>query len=265
LLSETRRNAGTVMKTVTEQTQPRTRAPATCVLNPFQDAPADVTQQREYLHQNTDVSGDAATQIATRAARVGISVERGIVRKLDAYLQLLARWNRRINLTALNVDPPTDDSIDRLLIEPLVAASRIEPSDRVAIDAGSGGGSPALPMKIAAPALRLVLVESRGKKCAFLREAVRHLELPGVSVENCRVEDLAKRSEFQGVADLVTMRAVAASHELRGSICALLRPGGRLFWFGGRPDVHFPEGFRSAAPQIVATPPNDQLLIVTLA
>lgn len=188
-----------------------------------------------------------------------------MARKLDAYLQVLARWNRRINLTALNVDPPTDDAIDRLLVEPLVAAARIEASDRLAIDLGSGGGSPGLPMKIAAPALRMVLVESRGKKCAFLREAVRDLELPGVSVENCRAEDLAKRSEFQGVADLVTMRAVAPSHELGGSISALLRPGGRLFWFGGRPDVLFPEGIRPAARQIVATTPNDQFIIVTLA
>ena len=179
-------------------------------------------------------------------------------------MQLLARWNRRVNLTALNVDPPTDDAIDRLLIEPLVAAALIEAADRLAIDVGSGGGSPALPMKIAAPALRMVLVESRGKKCAFLREAVRHLELPDIAVENGRIEGLAQRSEFQGAADLVTMRAVAPSDELWGSMRVLVKPGGRLFWFGGRPDTAFPNGIGSVRQQIVATPPNNQVLIVTL-
>jgi 16S rRNA (guanine527-N7)-methyltransferase len=207
---------------------------------------------------------EPAARIADRASRVGIPIETVVSRQLAEYLQLLARWNRRINLTALKVDPPTDEAIDRLLIEPLVAAGRIEPSDRLAVDVGSGGGSPALPMKIAAPELRMVLVESRVKKCAFLREAVRHLALTHVTVENERVEDLATRSEFQGAADLVTMRAVAPNHELWGSMRVLLKPGGRLFWFGGRPDTAFPNGIGSVTQQIVATPPNNQVLIVTV-
>ncbi|HEX7780099.1 MAG TPA: 16S rRNA (guanine(527)-N(7))-methyltransferase RsmG [Vicinamibacterales bacterium] len=211
------------------------------------------------------MSDEAATRIVTRAARAGISVAPETAGKLDTYLRLLARWNRRINLTALNVDPPTDEAIDRLLIEPLVAAGRIEPSERLAVDVGSGGGSPALPMKIAAPALRMVLVESRVRKCAFLREAVRRLELTDVSVENDRVEDLAAGSALRGAADLVTVRAVAPSDELWGSIRVLLKPGGRLFWFGGRPDAPFPSGMGSVTQQMVATPPNNQMLIVRLA
>ena len=93
---------------------------------------------------------------------------------------------------------------------------------------------------------------------------MRHLGLTDVSVANERVEDLATRSELQGAADLVTMRAVSPSRELWGSIRVLLKPGGRLFWFGGRPDEPFPNGLE-VAHQILATPPNNQVLIVTLA
>jgi 16S rRNA (guanine527-N7)-methyltransferase len=135
--------------------------------------------------------------------------------------------------------------------------------DRLAIDVGSGGGSPAIPMKIAAPALRMVLVESRVRKCAFLREAVRELRLTAVEVENERLETLAARSDFREAADLVSIRAVALSDELWGSIRPLVRHGGRVFWFGGRTDT-LPELIRDAISEAIPTPPSSQLLILRL-
>ena len=187
-----------------------------------------------------------------------------LAERLDTYLQLLAKWNKSINLTSLDVDPPTDDAIDRLLIEPLVAATRVLTSDRLAIDIGSGGGSPAIPIKIVAPALRMILVESRTKKASFLREAVRHLELAEVEVANERLEELATRGDLQGAADVLTLRAVTATHALWTSMSALLAPAGRVFWFGGTLDsaeVRLAESLRGMTPDVMRTPPNSQLLI----
>jgi 16S rRNA (guanine527-N7)-methyltransferase len=151
---------------------------------------------------------------------------------LEAYLGLLGRWNHKINLTALPVDPPTDEAVDRLIIEPLVAARHVGRADRLAIDIGSGGGSPAIPLKLAVPALRMVLVEVKVRKSAFLREVIRELKLTGVEVENHRYEELLPRVDLHEAADLVTVRAVRADVRLWRGIQAFLRPGGRVFWFG---------------------------------
>lgn len=204
---------------------------------------------------------DLTTRIAERSSLAGVKVSPETIQKLHAYIELLARWNRRINLTALAVDPPTDEAIDRLLVEPLVAAGRIRPDDRLVVDVGSGGGSPAIPLKLAAGHLRMVMVESRTRKSAFLREAVRELELPYVEVANCRLEELAARAELRGAVDLVTMRGVGPSDGLWAEIRALLAPAGRVFWFGGVPTgTGYPASLRTL--QAVPTPPASQLLIL---
>jgi 16S rRNA (guanine527-N7)-methyltransferase len=159
-------------------------------------------------------------------------VSPGEVAQLGDYIGLLTKWNKSINLTALSVDPLTDEAIDRLLVEPLVAARRIHPTDALLIDIGSGGGSPAVPLKIAAPWLRLVMVEVKVRKSAFLREVVRHLGLTDTVVENRRFEELLSSPDLFEAADIVSLRAVRADRKLWRGLQALLKPGGRLFWFG---------------------------------
>ena len=202
---------------------------------------------------------ELATRITERSALAGVALPPDILSKLHAYVELLARWNRRINLTAFNLDPPSDDAIDRLLIEPLVAAKYVDASDRLAVDVGSGGGSPAIPIKLAAGQLRMVMVESRARKSAFLREAARALELADVEVANCRLEELAGRAALRGTVDLVTIRAVGPSDDLWSDIRGLLRPGGRVFWFGPA-ETNGPAGMRTV--EIVATPPGSRVAIL---
>ena len=138
----------------------------------------------------------------------------------------MAKWNGTINLTSLTVDPATDESIDKLIVEPVVAAKHVKPSDELLIDLGSGGGSPAIPLKIAAPWLRVTMVESKGRKAAFLRDACRQLELTGTEVENIRFEELAGRPSFSQ-SDLVSVRAVRADRSLWDLVLAMLKLGGR--------------------------------------
>lgn len=177
-------------------------------------------------------AGDLPARIAARAALVGASVAADEGAALATYLELLGRWNRKINLTALVVDPPSDEAIDRLMIEPLVAATHAAPGDRLAIDIGSGGGSPAVPLKLAMPSCRFVLVESKTRKSAFLREVGRALHLTDYAIENRRFEELSSRMDLRGQADLVTLRAVRIDAALLTMIRVVLKPGGRVWCFG---------------------------------
>ena len=173
-------------------------------------------------------------RIVRRAARAGLEVDQPLLQALTAYVGLLLRWNRRINLTALTDD---DRGIDRLIIEPLVAAQRLPAPGPSITDIGSGGGSPAVPMKLAAPAARLRMVESRTRKVAFLREVVRQLDLGGTVVEACRYEELTARGTVFEGADVVTARAVRMESRTLKRILPLVKPGGAVFLFRTRADI----------------------------
>ena len=138
-----------------------------------------------------------------------------------------------MNLTALPLHPPTDETFDRLFVEPVVAAGHLKPpnSDEAPvewIDLGSGGGSPAIPLKAVRPSWTLTMVEAKGRKPAFLREAVRTLELQNTAVENVRFEELETRS----TADIVTVRAVKLDSSFGDTARNLLKHNGMLAVFG---------------------------------
>jgi len=151
---------------------------------------------------------------------------------LELYFDLLQRWNRTINLTALPLEPATADTIDRLFIEPLVAAQFLATSSPVWFDLGSGNGSPAIPMKTALPGVDLTMVESRSRRAAFLSEVVRALQLDHSRVENLRFEELPSN---EGSIDLITVRAVRLGSALETAARRLLRRGGWLAIFGPAP------------------------------
>jgi 16S rRNA (guanine527-N7)-methyltransferase len=131
--------------------------------------------------------------------------------------------------------PPggTDEAVDRLLVEPVVAAQHVAPEARTALDVGSGGGSPAIPLKLTVPALTLRMVESKTRKAVFLREALRDLGLRDATVETSRFEELLARPELHEALDLVTIRAVRVEPRTLVTLQAFLRPGGDLFLFRG--------------------------------
>ena len=178
-----------------------------------------------------------------RADAADISIAPAVQEKLVQYFNLLARWNQRINLTSLPLDPPTVQAVDRLFIEPLLATTLLRPNIGMWFDLGSGGGSPAIPIQVAHPASRLVLVESRERKAAFLREVIRDLSLAGSDVEVTRIEQLASEPRNVGAADLVTVRAVRLEPSMIGWIQALLRFGGQAILFGADASIsHLPRG-----------------------
>jgi 16S rRNA (guanine527-N7)-methyltransferase len=171
-------------------------------------------------------------RLARRTRRAKAPIALNMLDSLEAYFRLLALWNAKINLTALPLDIPTDETFDRLLVEPLAAAKQVPThTPSVWFDLGSGGGSPAIPLKIARPALRLTMIESKERKSAFLREAVRALGLTDASVETERFEATAEKLALSGTADIVTVRAVKADAELFETAGRMLKDGGRLLLF----------------------------------
>jgi 16S rRNA (guanine527-N7)-methyltransferase len=174
---------------------------------------------------------DTCRRIAEGALRFGVDLEAEQLASLDAYLQLLDKWNRTINLTALPLEPPTDETLDRLILEPLAASRAIPSGAGRWFDLGTGGGSPAIPLKILRPDLELKMVDSKERKGAFLREVVRTLQLPAAFVEVSRIEEFAGSN--RETANLVTVRAVRGDEAFFQAAARLLVSGGLLLWFGG--------------------------------
>jgi 16S rRNA (guanine527-N7)-methyltransferase len=169
-----------------------------------------------------------------RARRAGVDLTPDLAVALERYYALLAKWTAKINLTSFDMEATgQDEAVDRLLIEPLIAARHVAPEATSMIDIGSGGGSPAIPLALATPRLQMRMVESKTRKAVFLREALRELDLARAQVETSRFEELLARPELHEGLDLLTIRAVRVEPRTLMSLQAFLKPGGQMFLFRG--------------------------------
>jgi len=157
--------------------------------------------------------------ILERLERLGLPVSDEEAERLAAFLDLLRRWNRVHNLTAI-VEP--EEMIRRHLAESLAMRGHLR-GLRIA-DVGSGAGLPGVPLAIVEPGRHFTLIESRAKRAHFLSHAKGVLALGNVDVEHTRVEDLRDRAPFA----TVLARAVAPLPELVGLTGHLLEDDGRL-------------------------------------
>ena len=110
-----------------------------------------------------------------------------LAERLEAYYRLLSNWNTRINLTGLNLAEVSPEALDRLLIEPLVAARHV-PLSAAHVGRWKRGRLSGHSVALAVPRLQTVLVESKTRKSVFLRETVRALDLTSASVVTARFE-----------------------------------------------------------------------------
>lgn len=138
--------------------------------------------------------------------------------RFEAYLELLLRWNGRINLTAIR-DP--EGILSRHFVESIACARALPSGMHSLLDLGSGAGFPGLPIALCHPGLSVILAESQTKKAAFLQEAVRTLGL-STQVHSGRAEAL--KVQF----DCVTLRAVDRMELATRTAASLVRPGGWL-------------------------------------
>ena len=195
---------------------------------------------------------DFRTRLISRASKAGLFLGDDLVVGLAAYYELLSRWNRKINLTAL--DNP-DEAIDRLLLEPVAAARHFPEPGGSIMDIGSGGGSPAIPMKLVVRSALLTMVEVKARKSAFLREAVRTLKLEKTTVETSRYEELLARPEMHEQYAVLSLRALRVEVRTLLTLQAFVKPGGVIFLFRGpsgpdSPDLVPPLGWVGTFPLV---------------
>ena len=171
---------------------------------------------------------DTILRLERLAAQSGLQLNGEQAENLRAYLALLARWNSTVNLTS-SVD--TDSLLKRLIIEPLIAVKVIPGGELSLLDIGSGNGSPAIPIKLFRPNLHLTMVESKTRKSAFLREALRTLDLQDSTVETARWEDLLLRNDLLESMAFVSVRAVSVDSASLNRLQSFLQYEGKMLLF----------------------------------
>jgi len=130
--------------------------------------------------------------------------------KLVHYIQLIARWNKTFNLTAIRdvEEMVSKHLLDSLVVQPFVEGSLI-------LDVGSGAGLPGIPFAITSPDKHFVLIDTNGKKTRFLTQAKIDLKLDNVEVVHQRVEDYQPTGHGHRIYfDVITARAYATTETI---------------------------------------------------
>ncbi len=166
----------------------------------------------------------SAPELHGGAAKLGVALSGGQGTVLLRYLDLLKKWNQVYNLTAIREDEKLVPYhlLDSLAIIPHVVGDSV-------IDIGTGAGLPGIPLAVARPDLRVVLLDSNHKKTAFLRQTVAELELPNVEVTTNRAETYHPNERFS----MVVSRAFSDLKTLAEVSHHLIRTGGTLMAMKG--------------------------------
>ena len=162
------------------------------------------------------------------------------------YLALLQKWNKAYNLTAIR-DPQemvTKHLLDSLSIQPYLVGDAV-------LDVGTGAGLPGIPLAIAEPGKRFILLDSNGKKIRFVRQAAIELGLSNVEAIHGRIEALQDR-QFS----TITTRAFSALSDMHIISPQLLASEGVLLAMKGalHADDRVPEAYQLVRTQVLAVP-----------
>jgi 16S rRNA (guanine527-N7)-methyltransferase len=163
-------------------------------------------------------------------AALGEELPPDAVGALLAFRDELLRWNARVNLTA--VTEPRE-VLEKHFVDSLAILPEVRGGSTL-LDLGAGAGFPGIPLKIALPALTATLVDSAGKKVAFMKSVIARLGLEGIRVLQARVGGSAQR-EGLDPADVVVSRALMDAERWVPLAEKYVGPGGRVVAMMGRP------------------------------
>lgn len=170
----------------------------------------------------------------------------GLADKIGIYMDILLKWNRRISLTTIT-EP--SEIVKLHFGESLFAADEVKNAESRLADVGTGAGFPGLPLAMAIPRLEVTLIESNSKKCAFLAEVIRSLELTNAKVFQGRM-DSTPYARFSFVA----ARALGQFDSLLEWAKTRLEPDGKLLLWLGESDsaeIAARPGWRWNPPRLI--------------
>ena len=168
--------------------------------------------------------------IASGLAQLGLTPPPGAVEALARYGALLLEQNQVMNLTAIT----QPDQVATLhFLDSAALLTAVDLSDKTLIDVGTGAGFPGLPLKILVPSLRLTLLDSLGKRIAWLERVCSELGLEGVTCIHARAEEQALDSAFRDSFDVAVSRAVAPMGLLSELCLPFVKVGGRFLAMKG--------------------------------
>lgn len=158
----------------------------------------------------------------------GISLSDSQAKAFEDYYDILIEYNEKFNITAIT---EKEEVIVKHFIDSALGNDNLKSGSL--IDIGSGGGFPAIPIKILRDDIYVTLVEATGKKCEFLKAVINRLNLKNITVINGRAEDLSKNPLYREKFDVCTARAVARLNTLCEYCMPFVKVGGQFVAYKG--------------------------------
>ncbi len=153
--------------------------------------------------------------------QLGLNDSNNIISKLLIYKDILLKWNKAFNLTALRDEKTV---VINHLLDSLSVAHLIQEND--ILDVGSGAGLPGIVLALYDPKKQITLVDKVGKKAAFMRQVCIELDIKNVDVIHCRVEDMDHNKKF----DAIVARAFSEMDLLINLTKNIIKKNG--YWYG---------------------------------
>jgi len=165
------------------------------------------------------------TTLAQGIESLGLKIDAPVQQDLLHYLELLRKWNKVYNLTAIRDAEQmlSHHLLDSLSIVPYVRGPRV-------LDMGCGAGLPGIPLAMARPDLQVVMMDANAKKTRFVQQAITELKLDNAEAVHARAEDYTAPGGF----DTVTSRAFSSLEDFLGLAAPYLQKGGQLLAMKGR-------------------------------
>ena len=180
---------------------------------------------RQERDDDETLNADALTD---GAARLGVALDADMAETFREFHRAISEWSARVNLTS---DSGWDTMVERHFVESLSVVEALPDGaadGATFVDVGSGAGLPGIPLAIAFPRARGVLVDSRARKVEFLESAIRRLGLDNLRAVHGRAETLGQRADMRERFDFVFARAVARTPVLAELTLPFCRVGGRV-------------------------------------